>query len=246
MHFSFRTVAAMIALFALFLIAILGLLTLATGVATQARKVAAVAACVGQLSQLKSALDNFEAAYGCFPPAFMTDLDGTPIHSWRAVAANSWKEHPLYGRYDGNVPWDHAKNALLLDDDTLGKIWRCPSGDENATKMTDYVAVVGNETAWPWDRGLKRSEITDDPASTILVLEVANSQILWIEPKEPILDKILSSGLSSHHAGFVHALFADGSVKRIRTDVSRETLKALLTVSGGEKIDPASWQWKAL
>jgi hypothetical protein len=26
--------------------------------------------------------------------------------------------------------------------------------------------------------------------------------------------------------------------------VSREALKALLTVSGGETLDPASWQWK--
>ena len=112
--------------------------------------------------------------------------------------------------------------------------------------MTNYVAVVGVETAWPADRGLKRSEITDDPASTILVLEVANSRIHWMEPKDPTLDEILSSGLSSHHSGFVNALFADGVVKRIRTDVSRETLKALLTVSGSEKIDDASWKWKVL
>jgi prepilin-type processing-associated H-X9-DG protein len=236
----------MIAILALFLIAMVGLLTLATGVANQARKAAAVAACAGQLSQVKLALDNFEAAYGCFPPALITDPDGTPIHSWRVAVLNTWKEHPLQGRYDINVPWDHAKNASLLNEDDLGKLWWCPSGDGRATKMTDYVAVVGNETAWPWDRGLKRSEITDDPASTVLVLEVANSRIRWMEPNDPTLDEVLSSGLSSHHEGFVNALFADGSVKRIRTDVSRATLKALLTVNGGEKLDPASWQWKVL
>jgi prepilin-type processing-associated H-X9-DG protein len=244
MHFSFRTVTAMITILALFFIVIFGLLTLATEVANQARKAAMVAGCVGQLAQLKLALDNFEAAFGCFPPAFMTDPEGTPIHSWRVASLHTWKEHPLYGLYDVNVPWNHAKNASLLNDDNLGKLWWCPSGDGRVTKMTDYIAVVGNETAWPWDRGLKRSEITDDPASTVLVLEVANSRILWMEPKDPTLDEILSSGLSSHHSGFVHALFADGSVKRVRTDVSRETLKALLTVSGGEKLDPASWKWK--
>jgi prepilin-type processing-associated H-X9-DG protein len=56
-------------------------------------------------------------------------------------------------------------------------------------------------------------------------------------------DATVSSGLSSHHAGYVNALFADGRVRRIRTDVSRETLKALLTVNGGETIAPASWAW---
>jgi prepilin-type processing-associated H-X9-DG protein len=246
MRFSFRTVLAMIAILALFFIAILGILTLATGVANQARKAAMVARCAEQLAQLKLALDNFEAAYGCFPPASITDLDGTPIHSWRVAALQTWKEHPINDLYDLSVPWNHAKNASLVNYDTSGNFWWCPSGDGRTTKMTDYVAVVGNETAWPWDRGLKRSEITDDPASTVLVLEVANSRIHWMEPKDPTLDEILSSGLSSHHRGFVNALFADGSVKRIRTDISPQTLKALLTVSGGETLDPASWQWKVL
>ena len=156
------------------------------------------------------------------------------------------KENPLNGRYDLKVPWNHAKNASLINDDTTGNFWWCPSGDGRATKMTNYVAVVGVETAWPGDRGLKRSEITDDPASTILVLEVADSRIHWMEPKDPTLDEILSSGLSSRHSGFVNALFADGTVKRIRTDVSRETLKALLTINGGETLDPASWNWNVL
>ena len=112
------------------------------------------------------------------------------------------------------------------------------------TKMTDYVAVVGNQTAWPGSRGLKRSEITDDPSRTILVLEIADSRIHWMEPRDPTLDEILASGSSSRHLGFVNALFADGHVGRIRKDISRETLKALLTVSGGETIDPESWRWK--
>jgi Protein of unknown function (DUF1559) len=246
MRFSFRTVMAMFVILGLFFIVIFGLLTLATEVANQARKAAMVAGCVEHLAQGRLALDSFEAAYGCFPPASMTDPDGTPIHSWRVAAVLASKENPLNGRYDLTVPWNHAKNASLINDDTTGNFWWCPSGDGRATKMTNYVAVVGVETAWPADRSLKRSEITDDPASTILVLEVANSRIHWMEPKDPTLDEILSSGLNSHHAGFVNALFADGVVKRVRTDVSRETLKALLTVSGSEKIDDASWKWKVL
>ena len=47
------------------------------------------------------------------------------------------------------IPWNDAKNASLINDDTTGNFWWCPSGDGRATKMTDYVAVVGVETAWP-------------------------------------------------------------------------------------------------
>jgi prepilin-type processing-associated H-X9-DG protein len=142
--------------------------------------------------------------------------------------------------YDFKVPWNHRNNAWLLAYDTPGYFWWCPSGDGRATKMTDYVAVIGNQTAWPGSKGLKRSEITDDPASTIFVLEVADRGIHWMKPRDPTLDEILSSGLPSRHAGYVNALFADGRVRKVRTDVSRETLKALLTVNGGEALDPAS------
>jgi prepilin-type processing-associated H-X9-DG protein len=197
------------------------------------------------MKQSGLALFNYEAAFGCFPPAYTTDAAGAPTQSWRVTLLHAWGDHPVFALYDFNVPWNHANNAALLNYDTTGFFWWCPSGDGRATKVTDYVAVVGSQTAWPGSRGLKLSEITDDHASTILVLEVASSRIHWMEPKDPTLDEILSSGLSSHHAGYVNALFADGQVRRIRTDVGRETLKALLTVNGGETIDPVSWTWRA-
>jgi hypothetical protein len=233
---------AFLAIVALFFIAILGMLTLTTGVLNQARNAAMVAGCVGHLTQLRLALDNYATDFGCFPPANTTDPDGIPIHSWRVACLHTSQEHALDGVYDLNVPWNHANHAALLNDDKAGNLWWCPSGDGPVTKMTDYVGVIGSQTAWPGDRGLKRSEITDDPASTILVLEVAGSKIHWMEPRDPTLDEVLASGLRSHHLGFVHALFADGRVRKIRTDVSRETLKALLTINGGETLDPASWK----
>ena len=226
------------------LIVFLALPMLLIRLSLQAREEARTCDCVGQLTQYGLALSNYEAAFGCFPPAFVTDPAGVPAHSWRVAHLHVWQEHELYGRYDFSVPWNHARNAWLLNYDTPAFFWWCPSGDGRTTKMTDYVGVVGQQTAWPGSRGLKRSEITDDPASTILVLEVAGSRIHWMEPKDLTLDEILSSGLSSHHPGYVSALFADGHARLIRTGVSREVLRALLTVNGGETIDPASWAWK--
>jgi prepilin-type processing-associated H-X9-DG protein len=237
MRFAVRTLIALIAFFAFLLLAI--------RLVNQGQEAARDGDCVGQLTQYGLALSNFEATFGCFPPAHTTDPAGTPTHSWRVAHLHIWKEHDLYGLYDFKVPWSHANNAWLLTYDTPAFFWWCPSGDGRATKMTDYVAVVGSQTAWPGSRGLKRSEITDDPASTILVLEVTGSRIHWMEPIDPTLDEILSSGLTSHHSGLVNALFVDGHVRKIRADVSRETLKALLTINGGETLDPGSWMWKA-
>ena len=56
-----------------------------------------------------------------------------------------------------------------------------------------------------------------------------------MEPKDPTLDEILASGLSSDHSSHINALFADYRVRRVRKNISRETLRALLTVNGGEE-----------
>jgi prepilin-type processing-associated H-X9-DG protein len=235
MRFRIRTLIVIVA-FSAFLF-------FAVRLVNQGREAARATDCEGQLAQYGLALSNYADAFGSFPLARTTDIAGTPTHSWRVAHLHIWKEHDLYGRYDFNVPWSHANNAWLLTYDTPAFFWWCPSGDGRATKMTDYFAVVDDQTAWPKNRGRKRSEITDDPASTILVLEVAGSRIHWMEPRDPTLDEVLSSGLSSHHGGFVNALFVDGRVRKIRKDISRETLKALLTVNGGETPDISSWKW---
>jgi hypothetical protein len=41
----------------------------------------------------------------------------------------------------------------------------------------------------------------------------------------------------------MNALFADFHVRRVRKGISRETLRALLTVNGGEKIDVKDWEY---
>ncbi|MEJ7640466.1 MAG: hypothetical protein WKF75_21480 [Singulisphaera sp.] len=66
--------------------------------------------------------------------------------------------------------------------DTPAHFYWCPSGDARTTQETDYVAVVGPHTAWPGHTGRRLAEITDE-ASTVLLVEVADSGIHWMEPR---------------------------------------------------------------
>ena len=152
-----------------------------------------------------------------------------------------WPEHDLNRLYDFTTPWNSTRNAPLLTYDTPAAFYWCPSGDGRESKFTSYVAVIGPDTAWPGSTGRKLSEITDDLMSTILVLEVAHSGIHWMEPKDVTLEAILASGLSSDHALYVNALFADFHVRRVPKNISRETLRALLTVNGNEKVK--DWEY---
>jgi hypothetical protein len=196
--------------------------------------------CRCHLGQIALALSNYHEAYGCYPPASAVDNNGKPAHSWRVLTLlqekMEWPEP-----YFLDEPWDGPRNRLRSTH-PYSALFHCPSGNDDASGMTDFVAVTGPSTAWPSASGLKRGEIKDDPASTILVLEVARSGIGWMAPADVALEDLLARGLHGNHRGHVNAIFADGKVRRVRTNVSRATLRGLLTIDGGERLEPSSWE----
>jgi hypothetical protein len=199
------------------------------------------AQCVNNLKRHRLALGCYEATYGCLPAASTAGRDGEPVYSWRVASLGIWTMDEPGDRYEFSVTWDDPRNAPLGTRGTSRYHFSCPSGDGHRANLTDYVAVVGPHTAWPEGRGLKFSEITDDPASTILLIEVAGSGIHWMKPTDITLDDLLARGPSSSHPAHFTVLLASGSVRRLRKDIDRATLKALLTIDGGEAIDPDSW-----
>jgi prepilin-type processing-associated H-X9-DG protein len=74
-----------------------------------------------------------------------------------------------------------------------------------------------------------------------MVVEVANSGIHWMEPRDlhvgqmtPRINSKSGQGISSRHPGGAHGLLADGSVRYIPELLTAEELRAWLTRNGGE------------
>ena len=116
------------------------------------------------------------------------------------------------------------------------------SEKEHKTGMTNYVAVVGPGTMWEDAKGMKWREATDGTSNTILVVELADSNIHWMEPRDldvRSLPKRINglSGISSKHVRGACVAMADGNVRFLDEDTAVETLKALLTRNGGEPVD---------
>lgn len=118
--------------------------------------------------------------------------------------------------------------------------------------MTSYVAVVGQGTAWPGAGATSFKDFRDGTPNTLLVAEIADSGIHWMEPRDLDADAMpfcvnpaKGPGISSHHRDVgwsqrllgAHVGIADGSVRFLPTDTRQEMLRALLSISGGEKID---------
>lgn len=138
------------------------------------------------LKQLTLALANYEDKYGSFPPVFVPDADGRPMHSWRVLLLpflGDSRTDELYKRYRFDEPWDGPNNSLLHGE--LIEAYSCPS--DNGTyqaRWTSYLAVSGPGTMWRHDEAVTHRDITDRADETLVVVEVANSGIHWLEPRD--------------------------------------------------------------
>jgi hypothetical protein len=204
-----------------------------------AREAARRAQCRDNLRRVASAMMNYRQQYGCFPPAFVADKNGKPMHSWRALLLPYLEGTPVPYNYD--QPWDSPGNRGFTE--KAYKDYQCPSRFGGKRSATSYMMVVGPHGISDGLHSRKTADVTDDPAKTIMLVEVADSDVGWAEPRDLRFDQIdvainseKRKGIgSSHHSGALVA-FCDGQVEFIENTISPERVKAMLTIDGGEKI----------
>jgi len=210
-----------------------------------ARPAARRSQCLNNLRQIGLALHNYHQQYDCFPPAIIADSNGQPMHSWRVLLLPYLDQSALYAEYRFDEPWDGPNNSKLAD--KIVGVYNCPGEDaarnESVATMTSYVAVVGPETVWPESGAATIGDIKDGTSNTLMIVEVANSGIHWMEPRDlhivqmaPTINPKSGQGISSPHIGGAQVLMADGTVRFISEQLTAETIRALLTRHGGEVI----------
>ena len=84
-----------------------GVVTLLSRAIWHAREDARRADCVGHLAQLALALENYRESYGKYPPAYIADKNGKPMHSWRVLILPFIQQQSLYAavRLSRAVGW---------------------------------------------------------------------------------------------------------------------------------------------
>lgn len=212
----------------------------------QAREAARRAQCRNNLKQIALALHNYHDAYGAFPPAYVADEDGNPMHSWRVLILPFLGETALYRSYDLSQPWDSPANQFVLDN--MPAVFRCPSHPQDpASTMTHYAGVFGPgcvfekpEGAFAAPEAVSIRDITDGTSNTLLVGEVTDAGIPWTKPEDidvtqhPTLNQ--PGGFSSHHVGGVNFVMCDGAVRFISENIGTPTLKLLFTTNDAQPV----------
>ncbi len=197
--------------------------------------------CHRSLSSLGAALDNYHREYGAFPPAYTVDADGNPLHSWRTLLLLSGST-PEYVTnvlsIDLSRPWDHPANAAAVEGPTP-TLYQCPLSDVRPGHTT-YLGIVGPDAFFRPGESTSLSEITDDPAKTLTVIEVPlERSVHWMSPFDVDGQFLVSldDTTTFAHTEEMLALSANGDPRPVNVkNLLPDERRAMTTIAGGEGV----------
>ena len=199
--------------------------------------------CLNQIRQISLAMQNYAASNMHFPPAYIADETGKPMHSWRVLILPYIEQKALYDQYSFDEPWNGPNNSKLHDIIVPG--FQCPSAHRSEQGFnSSYMLMTGKGTAFDGDNETAFPDIADGSSNTVMIVEVANSDTHWMEPVDISLDEALARFTDKskvkdccNHAGTINVSLMDGSTHVIDLPVSPKDLKAIATIDGGEIVD---------
>ncbi len=215
-----------------------------------AREAARRTQSANNLKQIGLALNNYEASYGTYPPAYTLDASGQPGLSWRVLILPYMEQTSLYEQFNLSESWESPTNRALIDQ--MPDTYICPSHIDAEGSGTCYLAITGEGTAFPGDQPLSINSVRDGLSITLAVVESIET-VPWTQPADFVCDLNQPGGGlllpsedpgappgqaigSFHHGGF-YGLFLDGSVRFLSYAISSEELSSLLSIDGGEVLN---------
>lgn len=194
------------------------------------------------------AVANYHDAHQSIPPAYLADAKGRPRTSWRIVLLPYLEQDDLHKRYDFAEAWDGPNNRALAPQ--MPKTFAFHDSYQPGLTTTNYLAVVGRETVWPEKATRTFKDVKDGTSSTILIVENRGEGIHWMEPRDLSFAGMSfkvndPAGVSSKYLDPA-VVMLDGSLHKLKKDLAAETLKALLTIGGGEKVGQEDGGWALL
>jgi hypothetical protein len=215
--------------------------------------------CDAQLEFVYLSLKDYSRGHGGhLPPPYVEGKEGTPLHSWRAVILPSIRPYEyIYRQYRFSEPWNSRNNSEFANatSESANAIddYACPAHSQSP-EMTNYVAVVGDNTLWPppkpdadcqfrvlgestpWPY-IENCRLSSGSPDTILLVELVRSDIPWAEPRDITLDDFLSTIQSNPKGKFynksvkgIKAVDASGRIQVIDPTDDIDTIRRMFLV----------------
>jgi prepilin-type processing-associated H-X9-DG protein len=183
-----------------------------------------------QIRQLLESLQNYHNVHGMLPPAQTQDDQGKPLQSWRSIVLPYLEAATVGEQIDRDSPWDSPVNRQFHDASD-GQYFVCARGETSDSGMTHFVAVVDEGTVLRKNETIAFKDITDGVAITAILIELPESDIHWMEPRDVNIEQAIRIIQDNPYRGGVNVGFADGSVFAIPQTTSAEEIRAIFLAS---------------
>lgn len=211
-----------------------------------AREAARRATCSCNFCSIALAFAHYHEVHGEYPPAHVDDVNGKPMHSWRVLILPYMDHGTLYNSYNFNEAWDGPNNRRLIP--LIPNTYKCPSR-ESVGPVTSYVVVTGRRTMFPDGQHVRMQDIQDGTETTLLAVEIDRPDITWTEPRDLNIQTLstrlndpIRPSISSRHPGGANAVMVSGKKVFLSDKITPQQLNALLTIDGGEPLEPLASQ----
>jgi hypothetical protein len=189
---------------------------------------------MNSLKQIGLAFHNYHDVFGAFCGVDRPAPDRPVGLSWRVYLLPFLDQAPLYNQFKFDEPWDSDHNKKLID--KMPELFKSP-GVDDPTK-TSFHVFTGPGALFADERCPRLQDITDGTSNTFLaVLAGPDTAEVWtkpggldFEPENPMkaLGKIVGETFL--------ALFADGSVRQISTELDAGTLLHYIQCNDGNPV----------
>lgn len=140
------------------------------------------------MRQICLAIANYESANGHFPPAYIADEDGKPMHSWRVLILPYLENNAIYEQYDFDEPWDGPNNAKLANK-LSWRVYGEPRNSDSDDVLTGFKLVTGPETAFEGDQTKGYGDIWGGTSNTIMLVYDNSKPVNWMSPEDVTIDE---------------------------------------------------------
>ena len=227
----------------------------------EAEKTARADRAARNLAAISKAINCYNQAHGCYPPAALIGPDGKAWHSWRVLILRSSDDPALReigGQYSLQEPWDGPANKQLLD--RMPSMFSDEPEGKPADSFTRFAAVTGegtvfssegvafDPTAKPYrfGHGTLQTNFTDAAAFTLMVGTLrSDARIPWTKPEDVVVRKepppLDSEGFfgtpyesDTKHGPYSLFIRADCGLAGIFKSIEPNVFHALTTIAGRE------------
>lgn len=179
---------------------------------------------VNNLKMVVLAMHQYHDQNGSFPPVDEGQL------SWRVRILPQLGQSGLYEQFKLNEPWDSPHNKALIS--KMPDVYRTTTSTDHTSLMT----FVGNGAMYDGGQPPSFRQMSDGTSNTIVVIVGgADKAVPWTMPQDlPFNPSDPYAEIGDVGDTLIFAT-ADGAVfPRAKSSIPADTLKALITKSGGE------------